>query len=91
MAQNKVFIIFQDTEDARPFIDAFERENPEATLDFQPGIVRIEADGRLAITRETVEELMGREVDLQELHLVLVSLSGNVDEDEDAFSIAWNS
>lgn len=90
MSKNKVFIIFQDTEDARPFIGAFEQENPEANIQYLPGIVRIEADGRLGVTQEVVSDLAGRDVDLQELHLTLVSLSGNVDEDEDAFSIAWH-
>ncbi len=88
--QNKVFIIFQDTADARPFIDAFEQENDAATIDYQPGIVRIEANGRLMITRDTVSEVAGRDVDLQELHLTLVSLAGNVDEDEDTFSLTWH-
>jgi len=90
MSENKVFMIFQDTEDARPFIGAFEQENPEAHIEYLPGIVRIEAEGRLGVTQEVVSDLAGRDVDLQELHLTLVSLSGNVDEDEDAFSVAWN-
>ena len=87
--QNKVFIILQDTADARPFINAFEQENSTATIDYQPGMVRIENEGRLSISREAVEEQAGREVDLQELHLTLVSLAGNVDEDDDSFSLQW--
>jgi len=34
---------------------------------------------------------VGREWDVQELHLNLVSLTGNVDEDEDKFEISWHS
>ncbi len=90
MAQNKVFIILQDTENARPYIDAFESENPEANIEYLPGIVRVEADGHLGITKDVVSENAGRDVEMQELHLVLVSLSGNVDEDDDYFSVAWN-
>ncbi len=91
MSHNKVFIILQDTEDARPFIEAFEQENTEATVDYQPGIVRIEAHGAMGITQETVSEIAGDEVDLQTLHLVLVSLAGNVDEDDDYFRLSWNT
>jgi phenol hydroxylase P2 protein len=87
--QNKVFVIFQDTEDSRPFVDAFEQENTDASIEYLPGLVRIEAEGRLGITQEVVSEIAGREVDLQEMHIVLVSLSGSVDEDEDGFSVAW--
>jgi len=91
MSKNLVFIILQDTEEARPFIEAFEQENSEATVDYQPGIVRIEAHGALGITQEKVSEIVGEDVDLQTLHLVLVSLAGNVDEDDDYFRLSWNS
>jgi phenol hydroxylase P2 protein len=84
----KVFMIFQDTTDARPFISTLEKENPEATLIHQPGLIRIEAMGELKITRDAVEEAAGRAVDLQEMHLTLISLSGNIDEDDDYFSIS---
>jgi len=87
MSENKVFMIFQDTADARPFIDAFEQENPEANLDYQPGLVRIDAMGELGITQEVVSEIAGRDVDLQELHLTLISLSGNIEEDDEYFKI----
>lgn len=87
MSENKVFMIFQDTADARPFIDAFEQENPDASLDYQPGLVRIDAMGELAITQEVVSEIAGRDVDLQELHLTLISLSGNIEEDDEYFKI----
>lgn len=87
MSEHKVFMIFQNTADAQPFIAAFEQENPRATLDYQPGMVRIEGLGELGITQEVVSELAGREVNLQELHLTLISLSGNIDEDDDYFRI----
>lgn len=84
----KVFMIFQDTADARPFISTLEKENPDATVTHQPGLIRIEAMGELKISREGVEEEAGRAVDLQEMHLTLISLSGNIDEDDDYFSIS---
>jgi phenol hydroxylase P2 protein len=88
MSEQKVFLIFQDTADSRPFIEALEQENSAATFDYQPGMVRIDGMGELKITREVVSEKAGRDMDLQELHLTLVSLSGNIDEDDDYFSIS---
>ena len=84
----KVFMIFQDTADARPFIDTLEKENPNASINYQPGMVRIEAMGELSMSREGVAEAAGRDVDLQEMHLTLISLSGNIDEDDDHFTIS---
>jgi len=88
--KNTVFLIVQDNEDARPIIEAVEQDNPEANIQYQPGMVRMECAGRLVVNRETVEEEIGREWDVQELHLVLVSLAGNVDEDEDKFELSWH-
>lgn len=87
--KNTVFLILQDNDDARPIIEAVEQDNPEANIQYQPGMVRMEAAGRLIVQRETVEENLGREWDVQELHLNLVSLAGNVDEDDDKFELTW--
>lgn len=88
--KNTVFLIVQDNEDARPIIEAVEQDNPEANIQYEPGMVRMEGAGQLVVNRETVEEQIGREWDVQELHLVLVSLAGNVDEDEDKFELSWH-
>ncbi len=88
--KNTVFLIVQDNEDARPIIEAVEQDNPDANIQYQPGMVRMEGAGQLVVNRETVEEQIGREWDVQELHLVLVSLAGNVDEDEDKFELSWH-
>lgn len=88
--KNTVFLIVQDNEDARPIIEAVEQDNPGANIQYQPGMVRMEGAGGLIVNRETVEELIGRDWDVQELHLNLVSLAGNVDEDEDKFELTWH-
>lgn len=88
--KNTVFLILQDNEDARPIIEAVEQDNPDASIQYQPGMVRMEAAGRLLVNRVTVEENLGREWDVQELHLNLISLAGNIDEDEDKFEISWH-
>jgi phenol/toluene 2-monooxygenase (NADH) P2/A2 len=86
-----VFIALQANEDTRPIIDAILQDNPAASVDRQPAMVKIDAPGHMVIRRETIEEHLGRTYDLQELQVNLITLSGNVDEDEDAFTLCWNS
>jgi phenol hydroxylase P2 protein len=84
-----VFIAFQNTDEVRGIVEAIMDDNPHAVIDMQPGMVKINAAGRLVIKRASVEEKLGRDFDLQELHVHLVTLSGNIDEDEDEFVLAW--
>ena len=88
---SNVFIAFQANEESRPLVDAIVADNPEAQVVYSPGLVKIDAPGRLVIKRETVEEIIGRRYDLQELQINLITLSGNVSEDDDTFTLTWNS
>lgn len=90
MADN-VFIALQNIPDAHPIIEAIVDDNPDAVVNETPGMVKIDCPGRLVVKRETVEDKLGRDFDLQELHINLISLGGNVDEDDDEFVIAWNA
>jgi phenol hydroxylase P2 protein len=85
---DKVFIALQNNEEARPIIEAILEDNPDAIANYTPGMVKIDCEGRLVVKRETVEEKIGRDFDLQEMHINLISLSGNVDEEEDEFVLA---
>lgn len=82
---SKVFLAVQNNEDARAIIEALETDNPEATVENFPAMVKVSCEGRLVLNRKTVESLIGRDWDPQEVHISLISLSGNVDEDEDSF------
>ena len=62
-------------------------ENPHATITQYPGVYKIDAPGRLVVKRESVEERLGRPWDPQDIHLTLVSLSGNIDETDDYFAL----
>lgn len=86
-----VFIALQANEETRPIIDAIEIDNPQAIVNRQPAMVKIDAPGRLVVRRETIEEQLGRAYDLQELQINLITLSGNVDEDEDTLTLSWNA
>ena len=85
-----VSITLQNNDDARPIIEAIEQDNPDATVNVYPAMVKIDCEGRLIVKQETVEALLGRDWDVQELHLSVVSLAGNVDEEDDYFELSWN-
>lgn len=87
---SKVYIALQDNDESRYIVEAIEEDNPEAMVIHMPAMIRIEMDGRLTVLRETVEEKMGRDWDIQELHLNLITLGGNVEEDDDSLSLHWN-
>jgi len=86
----KVSITFQNTDDARTLIEAIEQDNPQAEVNAFPAMVKIDCPGRLVLKRTTVEEKLGREWDVQEMQLSLISLAGNIDEDDDEFVLEWN-
>ena len=86
---SKVFIAFQLNEDTRPIIEAVLADNPHAVANESPAMVKIDAEGELVIKRETIEELIGRDFDLQELQINLITISGHLDEDDDEFKLSW--
>ena len=85
-----VSLTLQNNDDARPIIDAVEADNPNATINRMPSLVIIEVPEKLVVNQSSVEERLGRPWDVQELHLSLVSLSGEVDEEDEYFILQWN-
>lgn len=86
---SNVFIAFQANEESRPVVDAILADNPAAQAAYSPGLVKIDCPDRLVIRRETIEEQVGRSFDLQQIHVNLVTLSGNIDEDDDQLTLSW--
>jgi phenol/toluene 2-monooxygenase (NADH) P2/A2 len=84
-----VFIAFQTNEASRGIVDAIVDDNPGATVNEQPAMVRVDVPDTLTINRSTVEDKLGRSFDLQELHVHLITLSGHIDESDDAFTLSW--
>jgi phenol hydroxylase P2 protein len=89
-SHDKVFIAFQNNDDARPIIEAILDDNPGATVNEMPAMIKIDRPRRLVVRRTTIEEKLGRDFDLQSIHINLISLSGNIDESEDEFILAWS-
>lgn len=87
--KSNVFLALQTNEDTRPIIEAIERDNPHAVVNRFPAMVKIDAPGRLVLKRETVEDIVGMDFDLQSFHVNLISLAGNIDETEDELILEW--
>lgn len=85
-----VFIALQDNEYARYVVEAIVEDNPLAEIDFQPAMIRVEAPMKLVINRTTMEEKLGREWDVQEMLIDVISIGGGVDEGDDHFILQWN-
>jgi len=86
-----VFIALQANEETRPIIEAILTDNPHAVCKEAPAMVKIDAPDRITIKRATIEELLGRDFDLQELHINLISLTGHVDESDDELTLSWHT
>ena len=87
---SKVYIALQDNEESHYIVEAIEEDNPAATVIYQPAMIRIENENLLVVKRETVEDKMGRDWEVQALHVNLITLGGNVDETDDELTLAWN-
>ena len=85
------FIAFQNNEESRCIVEAIVEDNPGAIVSDQPAMVKVDVPGQLVIRRATVEDKMGRNFDLQELQLHLITISGHLDETDDEFTLSWNA
>ena len=54
MSDQPVSITLQNTEDARPIIEAITADNPTATVSHYPAMVKIDAPGRLTLNAASV-------------------------------------
>jgi phenol hydroxylase P2 protein len=82
-------LTLQHNDDARPIIEAILADNVGARVLSMPGAVKIDCDMELVVNRASVEQRLERAWDPQEIHLVLISMAGNLDEDDDVFTVSW--
>lgn len=88
---SNAFIAFQKNDESRSIVEAIIADNPGAVINEQPGMVKVDVPDRLVIRRQTVSDLMGRDFDLQELQVHLITISGHLDETDDEFTLSWNN
>ena len=86
-----VFIALQANNDTLPIIEAIRQDNPNAKVNEYPAMVKIDCPGRLVIRRVSVEEHLGRDFDLREIQINMISIAGNVDESDDEFVLEWKT
>ena len=86
---SNVFIAFQQNDESRCIVEAIVEDNPAAIVNYQPGMVKIDVPNSLVIKSSTIEEKIGRNFNLQEMQLHLITLSGYVDETDDEFRLSW--
>lgn len=86
-----VFLALQANNDTLPIIEAIRDDNPHAVVNEYPAMVKIDAPGYLVVKRASVEERIGRDFDLREIQINLISISGEIDETDDEFTLQWAS
>lgn len=87
---SKVYLALQDNDVSRYIIEAIEEDNPEASVQYLPAMIRVESNSDLIIRAGTVSEKLGQDWDIQSLQLNMITLGGNVEEDDDMFRLYWN-
>ena len=84
-------ITLYNNDEARGLIAAIQKDNPNSKSSIYPGMIKIDCEKEIMINRASVEAEIGRSWNVNEIHLVVISLSGNVDEDDDYFHILWHA
>lgn len=87
---SKVYLALQDNDTSRYIVEAIEQDNPDASIQYLPAMIRIESETGLIVRAETVSEKLGQDWNIQELQLNMITLGGNVEEDDDSFQLKWN-
>ncbi|HEC08609.1 MAG TPA: monooxygenase [Acidimicrobiales bacterium] len=82
---NRVGPILRSGDVALAAVDAVEVDNPdkEVSIEDRAAYVRIECEGECVLTRETMEEMLGRHFEMSELEVNLSSFSGQIDMSAD--------
>ena len=87
---SKVYLALQDNDTSRYIIEAIEEDNPDATIQYLPAMIRVESETGLIVKAETVSDKLGQDWDIQSLQLNMITLGGNVEEDDDSYRLHWN-
>ncbi|MBI2800205.1 MAG: MmoB/DmpM family protein [Gammaproteobacteria bacterium] len=87
MLNNKVGPVIKTGEIADAVIEAVREDNPGKTFVIEDNLayVRIQTDGECIIRRETMEAILGRPFNMQELGVVLASFAGQIESESTHF------
>lgn len=91
MSSSIALLCLQATEDGRAIAQAIREDNEGVIITNKPAMIQIEREGKIEVNASTVSDALGRDWDPEELQLVLISLGGQVDEDDDQFVVYWDN
>lgn len=91
MSSSVALLCLQATEDGRAIAQAIKEDNEGVVITNKPAMIQIERPGRIEVNASTVSEVLGRDWDPEELQLVLISLGGQVEEDDEQFVVYWDN
>ncbi len=82
---NRVGPIMRAGEVAQAAVEAAEMDNPDKEIFVEDRLayLRIAAEGELILTRESMEECLGRSFQMQDLEINLSSFAGQIDAGTD--------
>ncbi|MDP6183864.1 MAG: MmoB/DmpM family protein [Gammaproteobacteria bacterium] len=84
-SNNLVGPVFRPGELADAAIEALEEDNPgrEFNVDDRVGYIRVETESECVIQRATMEAILGRPFEMQELEVILGSFAGRIQTEEE--------
>jgi phenol hydroxylase P2 protein len=84
-------LVLQDTEDGRAIVRAIQADNKGVKITPKPAMIQVEREKEIVIKAETVQEALGRDWDVEEMQLELVSIGGQIEETDDEITVYWDN
>jgi phenol hydroxylase P2 protein len=84
-------LILQDTDDGRAIVRAIQKDNPGVKVTNKPAMIQVEREKEIVINAETVQDELGRDWDVEEMQLELVSIGGQIYETDDEIKVYWDN
>jgi toluene monooxygenase system protein D len=77
--------VFRGGDMAMAALDAIREDNPEKEIKIvdHGAYLRVEAEGGLIVRRKTMEQILGRPFNMQELEISITGFSGKIDAQEE--------
>ena len=93
LMNNSVGPVMRSGEVADAVIEAAEMDNPgkEIKVEDMHAYLRISTDSEMILTRETIEECLGRPFRMQELEVNLSSFAGKIESGTERFRFYFTS
>ncbi len=84
-------LIIQDTDDGRAIVRSIEKDNDNITITNKPAMIQMQREKEIIVKAATIAEELGRDWDIEELQIELVSIGGQIDETDDEMKVFWDN